>query len=376
MTVWICALIAVTTFAAHGSSFNSHAAQHAPHPELVNLRDNEAIDLGPYECESRAPKLGCFTIFDYSRLNYDPFNHRFVVFGGGHAATGRTDIDSFDINTLSWKSLYPTMSCEEIAEGDIDPKGFHRKTGHPVARHSYDQNVIAEFDGQGWLLMFSKEGFSGYCHRYKATISAVAAFPLTDPGRGWTYHAKEPIKWPYAGSAEYDPVSGLVVLLNNRATHMWVYDPISQKVVASKHFQEMKAAKDSSNLVFNPRDRNMYFIGRRTLQVRRLQLDRGNWNNTTMVQATTAGPTPPEMRNFAYDSQNHVIGGVSEGTFYALDLNSFTWLSQPIKATSDAGKQIGTVHSHAIDYDPVNNVFVFVSGRKPKQHTWAYRFRN
>ncbi|MFN2289304.1 MAG: hypothetical protein ABR578_13320, partial [Chromatocurvus sp.] len=145
-----------------------------PHPKLAALAGGEALDLGPYECESRAPKMRCETIFDFSRINYDPANHRMLVFGGGHAATGRTDIDAFDLSTLEWNSLYPTMDCEAIKAGEFDPRGFHVQTGHPVARHSYDQNVVVRRDESSWLMMFSTEGFRGTCHPYKSDISAVA----------------------------------------------------------------------------------------------------------------------------------------------------------------------------------------------------------
>jgi hypothetical protein len=122
-------------------------ARPDPHPRLADIADNTAVDLGRYDtdCEARLGEgLRCRSIVSYSRFNYDPFSHRLLMFGGGHAATGRTDVDVFDLRTLTWASLYPSMTCAEIAVGDIDPRGFHRATGHPVARHTYDQNVIAD----------------------------------------------------------------------------------------------------------------------------------------------------------------------------------------------------------------------------------------
>jgi hypothetical protein len=359
--------------ACPGATAALEATDFKPNPRFADLADGQAVDLGPYECEGRAPNLRCRTIFDFSRINYDPFNHRFVVFGGGHAATGRTDIDAFSMDTLTWRSLYPSMTCEQLAEGDIDPRGFHRKSGHPVARHTYDQNVIAEFDGQGWLLMFSTEGFPGDCHEYKASIQAPAAYPLTDPQPQWHFSDPMEMPWRYAGSAEFDPVSGHVVLLGSNSTRMWIYDPGKQAIVTS--VRGFGPTKNSANLIYNPRDEHLYLIDRVTLHVSRIMLDRSNWKNTKAEAIATTGEKPQPMRNFAYDSRNHVIGGVVDGVFHALDMDTFEWRSYVMNAISSTGASIGTVHSHAIDYDPVNNVLLFVSGKPNQLHTWAYRFR-
>ncbi|MCB1791214.1 MAG: hypothetical protein KDJ24_13035 [Gammaproteobacteria bacterium] len=344
-----------------------------PNPRLAGLGDSEALDLGSYECETRVPDLNCRTIFDYSRINYDRLHQRFVIFGGGHAATGRTDIDAFDMQTLEWRSLYPSMRCEEVAANDVDPRGFHLNTRHPVARHSYDQNVIAEIDGQAWLLMFSNEGFAGHCHKRNVKITSPAAFPLNDPDVGWTFGPKVNQHWHYAGSAEFDPVSGYVILLSHRSGGLWVYDPVGHTIIAT--LKGMQPASDSATLTFNPRDRNLYLIDRKSLNVRRITLDRDDWQKTQMTDVATTGEKPPQMRNFAYDSRNHVIGGIADGRFYSLDLDGYEWRTHAITSRSETGARLHSVHSHAIDYDPVNNVFIVMSGKPDRWHTWAYRYR-
>jgi hypothetical protein len=331
-----------------------------PNPRLADLADGEALDLGPYECEGRVPGMRCATIFDYSRINYDPYNHRILLFGGGHAATGRTDVDVFDLRTLKWHSLYPSMTCDEVAEQDLDPRGFHRKTGHPVARHTYDQNVIAEVDGTGWLLMFSTEGFSGTCHQYNAPINAVAGLRLDADSAKWSFSPELPIPWGYAGSAEFDPVSGMVILFGGRSRGMWVYDPSERRIVAS--VRRFDRAKNSSNLIYDPRGDRMYLIDRETLDIRMYELNRENWQETTETVIRAGGDRPPAFRNLAYDSRNHVIGGIQDGVLHTFDLTSHEWRSYPVRERSPDGRRIGMVRHHAIDYDPVNNVFILVSG--------------
>ena len=372
----VASMLAAATGAAAQDSgaVTSGVEARMPHPRLADLADGEALDLGTYECESRVPGMRCTTIFDYSRINYDAYNHRILAFGGGHAATGRTDVDVFDLDTLSWGSLYTSMGCDAVAEGDIDSRGFHNKTGHPVARHTYDQNVIAEYGGQGRLLMFSTEGFRGRCHPENVTIRAVAALPLTESGAAWSFSAEMPTPWGYAGTAEFDPVSGMVVLLGGQSRGMWIYDPAKQKIVAS--IKGIERAANSSNLLYDPSSDRMYLIDSKTLEIRTYTLDRTDWQNTIENAIEAKGVRPEPFRNLAYDSRNHVIGGIHKGMFHALDLRSKTWTSHPIIERSTSGSRIGTVRHHAIDYDPVNNVFILVSGRSRSLRTWAYRFRN
>lgn len=357
-----------------GFEWRSRSPMTQPNAGLADLADGEALDLGSYECEARVPGMRCETIFDYSRINYDPFNHRILAFGGGHAATGRTDVDVFDLDVLAWHSLYPSMKCDDIAAGDIGPRGFHRRTGHPVARHTYDQNVIAEYDGRGWLLMFSTEGFSGTCHPYNASIGAVASLALEAGSAKWFYSSELPTPWGYAGAAEYDPVSGMVLLFGGQSRGMWVYDPSQARIVASE--RRFARAKNSSNLLYDPRGDRMYLIDRETMDVRLYELDRENWQQTRERVIVAGGERPPAFRNLAYDSRNHVIGGIHSGVFHAFDLTTHEWQSHPVNERSASGARIGTVRHHAIDYDPVNNVFILVSGRPGSLRTWAYRFRN
>ena len=377
LTATLACIVNVVGFAQHpavAGNLETSGDRALPNPRLADLADGEALDLGPYDCESRVPRIRCETIFDYSRINYDPYNHRILAFGGGHAATGRTDVDVFDLRTLKWQSLYPSMTCDEVAEQDLDPRGFHRKTGHPMARHTYDQNVIAEVDGTGWLLMFSTEGFSGFCHKYNAPIHAVAGLRLDAEPARWSYSPELSMPWGYAGSAEFDPVSGMVILIGGRSRGMWVYDPSERRIVVS--VRRFDRAKNSSNLIYDPRGDRMYLIDRETLDVRMYELDREDWKGTTETVIRGGGNRPPAFRNLAYDSRNHVIGGIQDGAFHAFDLAAHVWSSYPVRERSPDGYNMGIVRHHAIDYDPVNNVFVFVSGRRGALRTWAYRFRN
>lgn len=346
-----------------------------PHPRLADLPDNTALDLGRYDCASRAPGLRCRTIFAYSRINYDPYNHRILAYGGGHAATGRTDVDAFDLSSLTWSSLYPSMSCEEIARGDVDPRGFHRSTGHPVARHTYDQNVIVDMGDRGYLMMFSNAGAPGHCHPYRARARSVAYLALYGDAPRWSYSPEFPLPWGYSYPAEFDPVSGMVILFGGRNPGtLWVYDPGRHEVVAS--VRGMPRPRNASNLIYFPPTDRMYLINRETLAIHEIRLDRARWSSSSGSELTLSGPRPPPMRNFAYDSRSEIIGGVSAGVFHLFDPRAGAWQAEVISARSPDGNTIGNVAHHAIDYDPVNNVFLLVTDRRSGSRTWAYRYRN
>ena len=370
-------------------------APTSPNPKFSGLDENTAVDLGAYTCADRMPEEGiathCYKITDYSRFNYDPYNHRILMFGGGHAATGRTDVDVFSLSTLTWSSLYPTMTCEQIQAGELpgrlDPRGFHVPTGHPVARHTFDMTVVAKAHGKGQLLLLSNEGLSGDCHkRYVARIEAVASLELGPGGsaRSWSYSPSFAFPWSYAAAAEFDPVSNKVIVVGSgkgaSASKMWVYDPETSEIVASVNWVEYREI--DNNLVYHPPTDAMYMIVRGTPnRVYRIDLDRSSWSQSTSTLLNLAG-TPPSSTStsgWAYDGHAKVIGGgVLGGRFYTLDPNpgQGAWRSQKMKVQSAVGATPDQVVFHHLDYDGVDNVYVFITGHASSKRTWAYRYRN
>src|SRR5687768_5869693 len=50
-------------------------------PNLSAIAANTALDLGDYTCTQMAGDAPCWHIQDYSRFNYDPYNHQMLAFG-------------------------------------------------------------------------------------------------------------------------------------------------------------------------------------------------------------------------------------------------------------------------------------------------------
>jgi hypothetical protein len=352
-----------------------------PHPMLAELPPGTALDLGEYTCADRMPQIAdrCRTITDYSRFNYDPYHHRILMFGGGHAATGRTDIDSLGLDSLAWESLYPSMSCDEVLAESLDPRGFHIASGHPVARHTYDMTVIVEDDeGSGRLLLLSTEGFAGTCHPYNSPIRSVASFPLSEPSGTWSFGREFTLPWAYSAAAEFDPVSGMVIVVGSSRGAgdggMWVYDPVADEVVS--FVTEVRYAEIDSNLVYYPPNQTMYYIARGSPNhVWEVPLDREDWSRTRSRMLPSTGPAPSTgTTGYAYDPGTETIAGaVVDSVFHSYDPIADAWTAQPMEARSTDGAAIGTVVFHMLDYDPVDDVFLLIANGPDGRRTWAYR---
>jgi uncharacterized repeat protein (TIGR01451 family) len=87
------------------------------------------------------------------------------------------------------------------------------------------------------------------------------------------------------------------------------------------------------------------------------------------------GEVPDSQESgWAYDARNQIIGGgIRDGIFFAFDPLDHSWTSRVIQVQAP-GEQVGTQAFHALDYDPVSNVFIFITEYSSGRRTWAYRY--
>jgi hypothetical protein len=341
------------------------------HPILTAIPPNTARDLGPYTSD---PLCGVpIGVTDYSRFTYDPVRHQLLMFGGGHATTPRTDVDVFSFSTLTWTSAYPPTPESQLVFSNYDPSlARWISTGHPIARHTYDQLVLDP--GTGDLVMLARGHAGAYCTgdwgwesgrvgHYDHETRAWSFSPTADN----TYGSGDP--YP---AAEYDPVSGLIVVVAREG--LWTYDPATRaRVERLSYSLDMGYA---NNLVYFPPNQRMYYIARGSpTRVFEVVLDRANWSASTVTELVTTGDVfDSEESGFAYDSWNHVIGGgVSGGVFRAFDPATRRWSSAAMTIQGTGGP-IGTQAFHALDFDPVDGVFLFLTGYDDGSRMWAYRY--
>ncbi|APR76479.1 Hypothetical protein A7982_01826 [Minicystis rosea] len=361
---------------------------HLPNPILADLPDNTALDLGGYACDQPADDPGgCGAITDYSRFNYDPVTHRLLMFGGGHAGRTGTDVVAFDFITLKWSSLYPSVLCADMIPDNWDPatsswKATSNGTSSPVARHTWDMMVVMDVAGAHQLVIITSGGVSGTkpetCGAPKPPFPEV---PFYGPmlrydisASTWTYGTKSMDGlFYYANAAEADPISHKIVVLGSEGLQL--FDPSTES--AELLTGAPSGLGYSNNLVYFPPNDRFYYIARGTpTKVFEVQVDRANPAASSITELTTTGAPHTEESGWAYDAANHVIGGgVTDGVFHALDPITRAWTSRTMAvAPADGGGAVGTVAFHALDYDPVDNVYLFLTDYASGRRTWAYRY--
>ncbi|MEQ1506918.1 MAG: hypothetical protein ABMB14_32120, partial [Myxococcota bacterium] len=369
-----------------GTSPTTTTTTFTPNPALTGLADNTALDLGTFAC-TEVGGSPCAQVTDYSGFVYDANHHRFLMFGGGHATTMTDTVFAFDLDaTLTWSELYPPTPCDRMTADNLDPVAGAWVSGaggpfpRPVSVHTYDQTAFVPALDQ--FVLISRLFSGGSCNEVGNDIGGpLASYDLATGD--WSFTTAYVTDGATIDATEFDPVSGLIVTLGGSG--LGLYDPSTE---AYDHAVDAYAGGGlttsggdpigfselgyANHLVyFPPTDAFWYFDrGGATWELR---LDRADPTRSTLDRVATTGPFPPHQEpGYAYDSHARIIGGaVTDDTFYAFDPATATWTSQRV----DGGSP-GTQAFHALNYDPVNNVFVFVTGYPDGFHTWAYRYRN
>jgi MYXO-CTERM domain-containing protein len=263
------------------------------------------------------------------------------------------------------------------AANNLDPAtGFWTSSGHPVQRHTYDLTILVPETHE--LVLLGGGAYAGNClfGLDQGQLDQIAVkLAHYDVGAGtWTASAAGP-QWGFAGS-DYDPETGLAVLFDG---DLYTYDPATQAVAHHKSFADLGIDFGyANNLVFFPPDQSFYYFTRgETTGVFRLALDRTDLAASTVTQlAPTGDAFASDESGFAYDATNAIIGGaVRDGVFHAYDPAADAWIARTMDIDpASESAAIGSVAFHALSYDPVNNVFLFIGDGASGRHTWAYRF--
>ncbi len=350
----------------------------ARNPSLAALPDNTAIDLGKYKSHPLKPdgETHPIRITDYSRFTYDCSNHQMLLFGGGHASTPRTDVDVFSFTTLTWKSAYAPTPVRDLRMANRDAeRGCWMSTGHPIARHTYDAMPFAENTGE--LILMHWVNARAYFTEGDDYILRKVKIAHYDPvKKHWRYSQADTAGFEECIACEYDPESGLIVGLDRGA--LWTYDPVSQVKTRRMSTVGLPLGYDN-NLVYFPPTKKMYLFNRKA-EIFEVTLDRHHWPASTVALLTGVTGEKPNAGDtddtgFAYDSANQIIGGgVAGGRFFAFDPLARTWIAKVI-ATQPPGASVGSVACHCLDYDPVDNVFIFLTSHRSGARTWAYRYK-
>jgi hypothetical protein len=360
-----------------------------PNPMLADLADETALDLGPFACEQvsgEEPEL-CKRATDYSGFVYDPHRHQMLLFGGGHSTTMTDAIHAFDLaDTLTWSGLYSPTPCDLMTARNLDGANGAWTTGpgpypRPVSTHTYD--MLAVPPDLDEFIVISRNFSGGYCNAVGNDIGGRIAhfdrvaqtWSFSPMAEGSTYDLAVNIP-----GSEPDPESGSIVLFGGGG--LATYDPATREYTQHVdtyngdygNLGDLSGIGYANHLVYFPPDDRFYLFTRDDPSlVFALALDRAAPGQSVAERLQTGG-TPPPGGEFGldYDATNAVIGGaVQDSTFHAFDPATQQWTAHPMN-----GGTPGNLAFHALAYDPVDNVFVFVTDYDSGQRTWAYRLAN
>lgn len=358
---------------------------------LSDLPDNTCLDLGSYSatCAARTGWSNCYGITDYGGFVYNPDRHVMLMMGGGHATTSRTDVDAFRFDSLDWRSDYLSTPCGEQIASNMHPYGHWVTTDHPYSVHTYDRLVY--YPNVKKMIVLGN--YKGTTPQSTANNSCITwSFIPGDSTRGhrydcevktWAASRNYAVAGTVRGAGEYDPLSGRGVYIGTGG--YCVYDPIEDTLFIRT---SPRVSSNYGELVyFPPNDRFYYFSsvynGTDTTKVEEISLDRINWTGTTArrilnpageaPQASTSSDAPET--GYAYDSVNQIIGGAFRNNcFYSFDPLTSAWTKTAMNM-SPAGSSFDRQNYHCVDYDPVDNVFIFLAGPYNNRRTWAYRYK-
>lgn len=360
-----------------------------PNPALAGLGDESVLDLGQLACTPVAgedPDL-CRRTTDYSGFVYDPHHHQMLLYGGGHSTTMTDAIHALDLGgSLRWTDLYEPTPCSSMTAANLDAQNGAWLGGNggpfprPVSTHTYDMLAVAPRLDE--FIVISRNFTGGYCNPVGNDIGgAIAHFDraaqtwsFSPTARGSSYELGVNIP-----GSEPDPVSGQIVLFSGAGLSLYdpatrVYTHVADTLLGSSGQPTNVTGTGYANhlVYFPPDDRFYYFARNSPVDVYALKLDRADPSRSVVDLLATTGPTSPHGEPaYDYDSRNAIIGGAVAGsTFYAFDPATRSWSSHPMNGGSPGDEAF-----HALAYDPVDNVFLFVTDYNSGAHTWAYRLR-
>lgn len=351
-----------------------------PNPLLVAIPPGTALDLGAYACDQPADGSGgCRAITDYSGLVYDPFSHRLLMFGGGHAGSYQSSLQGFDFATLAWDEVAASTLCADMVPANFD--GEHAAwidTGQPLARHVWDMMAVGESSAGRRLTILTSGGLSPEsCATDPGDFGPITPRITTYDldADTWSFSAVIPDEhWYYAASGEHDPVSSNSIVVGGEG--LKIYDPVADTVTAIPDSGVVEGYSD--NLVYFPPNDRFYYITRGMARVWEVTIDRDDMLASRVTEIPVGGDVPTtEETGWAYDPDHGRIGGgITAGVFYAFDPATAEFEAQEIAIDSSEGATLGSVVFHALAYDPIDGVYVFIgadTATGPAGRTWAYR---
>lgn len=339
------------------------------------------MSLGPFRCASLAGQAAdtCLAATNDGTLRYDRRHDRLAFFGGGSAVDS---VFFFGMDTLSWSAAYAPTACAQMSETNLDRSLGAWRTGaggpypRPTALPPKDMWIpVPSLDE--WVLL-RRDGLIslGCTSSIELDDSLVAHF--SSSSNTWSFSATArgdaaPEVVTALTAFELDPPLQKIVGVGQGG--LVLYDPATR--TKERVFADfgVSALGYSNELVYFPPDGRHYYFERGTKKVFALELDRTTPLSSRLVEVAYQGnyPSHPEP-GFAYDEVHRtIVGAVSSGRVSRFDPQIPAFTETELTVVGAASRHVGTMQSHAIAYDAVNEVFVFLTDVNDGYTTWAYR---
>ncbi len=376
--------------------------QAGQNPTLLNIENDTWVNLNA-PLDSSFPDKPPSETLAYSGMAYDSFNHKILLFGGGHNNGYDDRVWAFDFDTLKWtpeyaatgdpKNLPANYFDEQNYPGAIfNPPGESIADAHPISLHTYDNLTFITNSPNGTPV---NEMFMAGAASYSGSPEVRPYWP-NDPDFTWTYnHQTKKWTWRDVGggrinseepsgkgtASEYDPSTGLVFLFegNSNPGEVWSYN-IDQdkwsKYATIDHIGIEIAAAYVDRAGESPA---IYVFGTEfgpegsadTLY--KFDIASKNWS-----EIPTGSIKPPAGGGYglAYDSRNDVLLAYKQnGRIYAYRFDLKAW-EQKAQGPVDPFQpgRIERVHGN-FQFDPINNVVIFTHISNFRVETWAYRYK-
>lgn len=350
-----------------------------PTPKLAGIPDNTWIKI------SQGGVSAPIGIMSYSGGWYDPENHQFCIFGGGHWDYSGNEVWCFDITNLTWRKMYEpdvitSQGGNQGAYNNFDnarypgallnPAGESIENAKPMSKHTYDQMEYVKglgpviWGGYSW----GDGSTTGWCVNCKDTW----AFNFTIAKWQYLYNGTNPSPNYTAGvgATAFSTADKLLYVLAKGET--WTFNP------ANNRWSQLNTTGNvpwsiEMTMEYDSKRNVLYIFGGTWPDNPNLyQFDINNraWNK---LSPSGNGPGVSSVRGpgLAYDEANDVLLVFNTGTIWSYDPKVNSWSEHH---SSSMSKDNNYVFGR-FRYDPVNKGVWYHGWENNRHTTWFYRYR-
>jgi len=382
MRLKISILVFIFSLLVLSSAVRATNHSHPSTPSLVNVPDNTWVQVDQGSVTAPA------NIMSYSGGWYDPQNHQFCIFGGGHWDYSGNEVWCLDIALLTWREMYApdvvtTQTGDQGAYNNYDntnypgavfnPAGEPIANANPASRHSYDQMEYVE--GLGSVVWGGYLWGDGSATLWCDICADTWVFNFTTANWQYLYDGTNPSPITAAagiGASAYSSADNLMYSLVTGAT--WTFNPSNNRWTELTTTGEVSYGVEMTMEYDSKRNRLYTFGGTYPNDPSLFQFDIAT---STWSRLTPTGTGPDISAVFgagvAYDQANDVLLIYQAGNIWAYDPNNNSWAqySPAVRPVDDGYGVFGRFR-----YDPINNGAWYHGWQDGQHTTWFYRFSN